>query len=176
MWPRHTQPPVSEIAIVSMVSMLFPWHFIGILWHPGGMMWNAMEFHGIQKIAIVAMVYMLFPWHFSGIIWHPGRMLWNAMKFHGLQKIAIVSMVSMLFPWHFSGILWHPCGMFWNAMEFQDRIILTLEIHGIWDSVKNWVYNTLECHKIKNLANQQNFQSNVGLKNFSLCRPWSKLA
>ena len=56
MWPRHTQPPVSEISIVSMVSMLFPWHFSGIIWHPGGMLWNVMECHGIQKIAIVSMV------------------------------------------------------------------------------------------------------------------------
>ena len=76
MWPRHTQHPVSEIAIVSMVSMLFPWHFSGMIWHPGGMIWNAMEYHVIQKIAIVS---MLFPWHFSGILWHPGGMLWNAM-------------------------------------------------------------------------------------------------
>ena len=74
MWPRRTQSPVFEIAIVYMVSMLFPWHCIGIIWHPGRMLWNAMEFHGIQKIAIVAMVSMLFPWHFSGIIWHPGGM------------------------------------------------------------------------------------------------------
>ena len=50
MWPRHTQPPVSEISIVSMVSMLFPCDLSGIIWHPGGMLWNAMEFHGIQKI------------------------------------------------------------------------------------------------------------------------------
>ena len=69
-------------------SMLFPWHFSGIIWHPGGMLWNAMEFHGIQKIAIVSMVSMLFPWHFSGILCHPGeKMLWNAMEFHGIQKI-----------------------------------------------------------------------------------------
>ena len=59
MWPRHTQPPVSEIAIVFMVSMLFPWHFSGIIWHGimdywHGMAWNAMEFHGIQKIVIVS--------------------------------------------------------------------------------------------------------------------------
>ena len=163
MWHRHTQPPVSEIAIVYMGSMLFPWHFIGILWHPGGMLWNAMEFHGIQTIAIVAMVYMLFPWHFSGIIWHPGRMLWNAMKFHWIQKIAIVSMVSMLFPWHFSGILLHPCGMLWNAIEFHGiQKIFTVEIHGIWDSVKNWVYNTLECHEI----NSNISKSMLDLRNF----------
>ena len=34
--------------------------------------------------------------------------------------------------------------------------------------VKNWVSNTLECHEIKNLANQQHFQRNVGLKVFTL--------
>ena len=49
--------PVSEIAIVSMVSMLFPWHFSGIIWHPGGIHgiwysdkiseWKAVEIHGI---------------------------------------------------------------------------------------------------------------------------------
>ena len=36
-------------------------------------------------------------------------------------------------------------------------------------------WNTLECHEIKNLANQQHFQGNVGLKKFSLCRLWSEL-
>ena len=41
---------IQKIAIVSMVSMLFPWHFSGILCHPGGMFLNAMELHGIQKI------------------------------------------------------------------------------------------------------------------------------
>ena len=25
-----------------------PWHFIGIICAQGGMLWNAMEFHGIQ--------------------------------------------------------------------------------------------------------------------------------
>ena len=28
---------IQKIAIVSMVYMLFPWHFSGILWLPGGM-------------------------------------------------------------------------------------------------------------------------------------------
>ena len=44
MWPRHTQPPVSEIAIAYMVSMLFPWHFSGIIWHASGMPWNSMGY------------------------------------------------------------------------------------------------------------------------------------
>ena len=83
MWPRHTQPPVSEIAIVYMVSMLFPWHFIGIIWHSGGMLWNAMEFHGIQKIAIVSMVFMVF----YGIL----------VEFYGIQ----VECCGM--PWNFIG-------------------------------------------------------------------------
>ena len=78
MWPRHTQPPVSEIAIVSMVSMLFQWNYMASRW-------NAMEFHGIQKIVIVSMVSMLFPWHFSGIIWHPGGMPWNSMGYRRLS-------------------------------------------------------------------------------------------
>ena len=41
---------IQKIAIVYMVSMLFPWHLCGILWHTGGMLWNSLEFHGIQKI------------------------------------------------------------------------------------------------------------------------------
>ena len=69
---------IQQIVIVSKVSMLFPWHFSGIIWHPGGMLWIAMEFHVIQKIAIV---YMLFPWHFSGIIWHPGGIPWDTKDF-----------------------------------------------------------------------------------------------
>ena len=43
----HVIPWDTESAIVSMVYMLFPWHFSGIIWHPGGMLWNAMEYHGI---------------------------------------------------------------------------------------------------------------------------------
>ena len=34
---------IQKITIVSMVSTLFPWHFSGIILHPGGMLWNAME-------------------------------------------------------------------------------------------------------------------------------------
>ena len=70
-----------------MVSMLFTWHFSVILWPSGGMLWNAMEFNGIQKIAIVSMVSMLFTCHFSGIILHPGGMLWNAMETYVLIYI-----------------------------------------------------------------------------------------
>ena len=70
---------------------------------------------------LVSMVSMLFPWHCSGILWHPGGMLWNAMEVHGIQNIAIVYMVSMLF----------PC-------DTQDRIILTVEIYGIWDKISEW--------------------------------------
>ena len=47
--------------------VLFPWHFSGIMCHPGGMPWNTMDV-------------ILFPWHFSGILWHPGGMPWNAMN------------------------------------------------------------------------------------------------
>ena len=48
-------------------------------------------------------------------------------------------------------------------MELGTLTKLVSGNHGYWDSVNNWVYNTLECHEIKNLANQQHFQSNVGL-------------
>ena len=80
---------IQKITIVSMVSMLFPWHLSVILWPSGGMLWNAMEFNGIQKIkiAIVSMVSMLFTCHFSGIILNPGRMLWNAMETYVLIYI-----------------------------------------------------------------------------------------
>ena len=120
MWYRHTQLPFSEIAIVSMVSVLFPWHFSGIIWHPGGMLWNAMEFHGIQKIAIVSMVSMLFPWHFSVIIWHPCGMRWNAMEFHGIQKNAIVYDLYAI-----------SMALQWNSMASRCNVV---ECHGIpWD-------------------------------------------
>ena len=91
--------PVSEIAIVSMISMLFSWHFSGILWHPCGMLWNTMEFHGIQKIAIVSMVSIPFQWNYMAS-------RWNVVESHGI-------------PW-----------------DTEDIIILTVEIHGIWDSDK----------------------------------------
>ena len=41
---------IQKIVIVYMVSMLFTWYFSEIQWHPGGMLWNTMEFHGILKI------------------------------------------------------------------------------------------------------------------------------
>ena len=71
--------PVSEIAIVSMVSMLF--HGISV-----GFYGIQVEFHGIPWNA---MDVILFLWHFSGILWYPGGMPWNAMEV-------------TLFSWHFS--------------------------------------------------------------------------
>ena len=100
MWPRHTQPPVSEIAIVSVVSMLFPWHFSGILWHPGGMLLNAMEFHGLQKIASLYGFYAIS----MAFQWNSMASRWNVLECHGI-------------PW-----------------DTEDRLILTVEIHEIWDS------------------------------------------
>ena len=35
---------IQKIAIVYMVSMLFPWHFSGIIWYPDGMPWNSMGY------------------------------------------------------------------------------------------------------------------------------------
>ena len=82
----------NEIPIVSMVSMLFPWNFSGIIWHPGGMLWNAMEYHGIQKIAIVSMVSMLCYFHgisaeFYGIQVEFCGMPCNSMGYRRLQSI-----------------------------------------------------------------------------------------
>ena len=34
----------------------FPWHFSGIIWHPGGMPWNSMECHGIPWNAMDVML------------------------------------------------------------------------------------------------------------------------
>ena len=115
MWLRHTQPPVYQIAIVSMVSMLFPLHLSGIIWHPGGMLWNAMEFHGIQKLAIVYMVSMVFPWHFSEILWNPGGIPWDAEDCHSFYGFYAISMA---FQWK-SGIQVECCGMPWNSMGYR---------------------------------------------------------
>ena len=30
----------------------FPWHFNGIIWHPGGMQWTSMECHGRYVISM----------------------------------------------------------------------------------------------------------------------------
>ena len=60
-------------------------------------------------------------------------------------------------------------------MEFGTLTKLVSGKPWILGHPKKWVYNTLECNEIKNLANQRLFQSHVGLKKFSLCRPWSKL-
>ena len=92
--------PVSEIAIVSMISMLFYGILVelyGIQVECHGMPWNSMDV-------------MLFPWNFSGILWHPGGIPWNAMDI-------------MLFPWNCSVILWHPGGMPWNSMGYR-RLVL----------------------------------------------------
>ena len=90
--------PVSEIAIVSMVSMLFhgisvelygiqvechgtPWtlcYFHGILWHPGGMPWNSTECHGRYVISMELQCNSM-------------ASRWNAMEFHGIQKIGTLT-------------------------------------------------------------------------------------
>ena len=107
--------PVSEIVIVSMVSMLFPWHFSGIIWHPGGIPWNAMEFHGMPWMLcyfhechgryIVSMAFQ----------WNSMASRWNAMEFHGM-------------PWtlyYFHGI----------SVKFHG---ISVECHGIpWDT-EDW--------------------------------------
>ena len=90
-----------------MVSMLFPWHFSGILWHPGGIQWNAMEFHGMS--------WTLYYFHgisveLCGIQVECHRMPWNAMDV-------------TLFSWHFSEIPWHFSGMPWNSMGYR-RLVL----------------------------------------------------
>ena len=48
----------------AMDVMLLPWHFSGILWHPGGMPWNSMEFHGRYIIS------MAFQWNSMAFQWH----------------------------------------------------------------------------------------------------------
>ena len=102
--------PVSEIAIVSMVSMLF--HGIsvelyGIQVECHGIPWSAMEFHET-------------PWtlcYFHGI----------SVEFYGIQVechgIPWNAMDIMLFPWNCSVILWHPGGMPWNSMGYR-RLVL----------------------------------------------------
>ena len=98
MWPRHTQSPVFEIAIVSMVSMLFPWHFIGIIWHQGGMMWNAIVYrdtedcHSCYGFYAISMAFQ----------WNSMASRWNVVECHGI-------------PW-----------------DTEDRIILTVGLHGNW--------------------------------------------
>ena len=111
--------PVSEIAIVSMVSMLFPWHFSGIIWHPGGIPWNAMEFHGI-------------PWmlcYFHGI----------SVEFYSIQvECHGRYIVSMAFQWN-------SMASRWNAMEFHGMPWTLYYFHGI--SVK-FHGISVECHGI----------------------------
>ena len=97
---------------------------------------------------------------------------WDTEDCHSLYGFYAISMV---FQWNYMASRWNVVECHGIPWDTEDRIILAVEIHGIWDSVKDWVLNTLECHELKNLANQQHFQSNVGLKNFSLCGPWSKL-
>ena len=55
----------------AMDVILFPWHFSGILWHPGGMPWNAMDV-------------ILFPWNFSEIPSLFSGMPWNSMGYRRL--------------------------------------------------------------------------------------------
>ena len=79
-----------------MVSMLFPWHFSGIIWHPGRILWNAMECHGCYAIS------MAFQWNYMAS-------RWNAMEFHGMPWTYIISMAFQ----------WNSMAFQWNAMEFH---------------------------------------------------------
>ena len=74
------------------VFYAFPWHFSGIIWHPGGIPWNAMKFHGM-------------PWtlcYFHGISVELYGSRWNAMEFHRIQKIGtLTKLVSGSKPWKY---------------------------------------------------------------------------
>ena len=78
-----------------MVSMLFPWHFSGILWHPGGMPWTLCYFHGISVELYAIQV------ECHGIPW-------NSMECHGRY------IISMAFQWNSMAFLQ------WNAMDTED--------------------------------------------------------
>ena len=84
----------------------FPWHFSGIIWHPGGMPWNSMAFHGIPPGCHIIPWMLLFPWNFSGILWHPGGMPWNSMECHGRYVISMELQCNSM-------------ASRWNAMEFH---------------------------------------------------------
>ena len=71
--------PVSEIAIV---SMLFPWHFSGIIWHPGGIPWNAMECHGRY---IISMEFYGIQVECHGMLWMLHYFNGISVKFHGIS-------------------------------------------------------------------------------------------
>ena len=108
---------------------------------------------------------------------------WNAVECHGIlwdtedcHSLYGFHDISMAFKWNTMASRWNVVECHGISWDTEDRIILTVESHGYWDSVINWVWNTLECHEIKNLANQQHFQRHDGpIKKFSRCRPWSKL-
>ena len=64
------------------------------------------------------------------------------MEFHGIQKIAIVYPVYgfytifMAFQWNSMASRWNVVECHGIPLDTEDRIILTVEIHGIWDSDK----------------------------------------
>ena len=83
MWPRHTQHPVSEIAIVSMISiisMAFQWNYMASRW-------NALECHGIPWDTEDC--HSLYGFYAISMAFQRNYMAsrWNSMEFHGIQKI-----------------------------------------------------------------------------------------
>ena len=75
-----------------MDVILFPWHFSGILWHPGGMPWNSMECHGRY------IIYMAFQWNSMASRWN--SMEWTLHYFHGISvKFYGISVECYGIPW-----------------------------------------------------------------------------
>ena len=68
-------------------------------------------------------------------------MLWNVMEFHGIQKIAIVYMDSMSFQWNSMASRWNVVECHEIPWDTKDIIILTVEIHGIWDKIHGNPWN-----------------------------------
>ena len=107
MWPRHTQHPVSEIAIVYMVSMLFPWHF----------RWNALECHGIPWDTEDC--HSFYGFYAISMAFQRNSMAsrWNAVECHVIpwdtddcHSLYGLYAISMAFQWNYMASRWNSMG------------------------------------------------------------------
>ena len=108
--------------------------------------WNAVECHGIpwdtedcHSCYGFYAISMAFQWNYmasrqNAVECH--EIPWDTEDCHSFYGFYAISMA---FQWNSMASMWNVVECHGIPWDTEDRIILTVEIHGIWDSVKNWM-------------------------------------
>ena len=131
---KHTQLPVSEIAIVfygfHVISMAFQWNYMASRW-------NAVECHGIPWDTEYCNSFYGFYAISMAFQWNYMASRWNAVECHGIpwdtedcHSFYGFYAISMTFQWNYMASRWN-----------------VVECHGIWDSdaISEWKALDIVC-------------------------------